>query len=31
MDLNFWIPAMYILGVAAFALVFACIPGCDKV
>ncbi len=31
MDLSFWIPAMYILGVAAFALVFACIPGCDKV
>jgi len=31
MDLYTWIPAMYILGVVAFALMFACIPGCDKV
>jgi len=31
MDLSTWIPAMYILGIVGFALVFACIPGCDKV
>jgi hypothetical protein len=31
MDLTTWIPAMYILGIAVFALIFACIPGCDKV
>jgi hypothetical protein len=31
MDLATWIPAMYVLGIAAFALIFACIPGCDKV
>ena len=26
-----WIPAMLILGLAAFALLFACVPACDKV
>jgi hypothetical protein len=31
MDLSTWIPAMYLIGIVAFALVFACIPGCDKV
>ena len=31
MDLSTWIPAMYLLGIVAFALIFACIPGCDKV
>jgi hypothetical protein len=31
MDLATWIPAMYVLGIVAFALIFACIPGCDKV
>jgi hypothetical protein len=31
MDLTFWIPAMYVLGIAAFALIFAFVPGCEKV
>jgi hypothetical protein len=31
MDLTVWLPAMFLLGLAAFALLFACIPACDKV
>jgi hypothetical protein len=31
MDLNVWLPAMYILGIVGFALMFACISACDKV
>jgi hypothetical protein len=31
MDLTIWLPAMIVLGLAAFALVFALVPVCDKV
>jgi hypothetical protein len=31
MDLTVWLPAMFLLGLAAFALMFACIPACDEV
>jgi hypothetical protein len=31
MDLTIWLPAMVLLGLAAFALMFACIFACDKV
>jgi hypothetical protein len=31
MDLTIWLPAMFFLGVVTFALLFVCIPGCDKV
>ncbi len=31
MNLTIWLPAMLLLGLAAFALMFACIPACDKV
>jgi hypothetical protein len=31
MELTTWLPAMFLLGLAAFALIFACIPACDKV
>jgi hypothetical protein len=31
MDLSFWLPAMFILGLVGFALMFACIAACDKV
>jgi hypothetical protein len=31
MNLTLWIPAMIVLGVAAFGLMFACVPACDKV
>ena len=31
MDLTFWLPAMFFLGLAIFALMFACVPACDKV
>ncbi len=31
MDLYFWIPAMVILGLAVFALMFACIWACNKI
>jgi hypothetical protein len=31
MDLTIWLPAMILLGLAAFALMFACVPACDKV
>lgn len=31
MDLAIWLPAMVLLGLAAFVLMFACIPACDKV
>ena len=31
MDLTIWLPAMFLLGLAAFGLMFACIPACDKV
>jgi len=31
MDLTVWLPAMIVLGVAAFALLFACVPLCDKI
>ena len=30
MDLTIWLPAMF-SGLAAFGLMFACIPACDKV
>lgn len=31
MDLNIWIPAMILLGLAALALMFAFVYACDKV
>lgn len=31
MDLTIWLPAMFSLGLAALALMFAFIPACDKV
>jgi hypothetical protein len=31
MDLTVWLPAMFVLGLAAFALMYACVPACDKV
>lgn len=31
MDLNVWIPAMVILGLVSFGLMFAFIKGCDEV
>ena len=31
MDLYVWLPAMLLLGLATFALMFACVPACDKV
>ncbi len=31
MDLTVWLPAMIVLGVAAFALLFAFVPLCDKI
>ena len=31
MDLTIWLPAMILLGLAAFALMFAFVPLCDKV
>ena len=31
MDLALWIPAMLLLGLAAFAMLFACVPACDKI
>jgi hypothetical protein len=31
MDLTIWLPAMFILGLVTFALMFACIPACDNV
>jgi len=31
MNLAVWLPAMMVLGLAAFGLMFACITACDKV
>ena len=31
MNLVIWVPAMFALGIVALALMFAFIPGCDKV
>jgi hypothetical protein len=31
MDLTIWLPAMFLLGMATFAALFACVPACDKV
>ncbi len=31
MDLMTWLPAMFLLGIAAFGLMFGCIVICDKV
>lgn len=31
MDLNIWLPAMFLLGLAIFAGLFACVPACDRV
>ncbi len=31
MDLTVWLPAMFLLGLATFALMFAFVPACDKV
>jgi len=31
MDLTVWLPAMILLGLAAFALLFVFVPLCDKV
>ena len=31
MDLTIWLPAMILLGLAAFALMFAFVPLCDKI
>ena len=31
MDLTLWVPALLLLGLAAFALLFAFVAGCAKV
>jgi hypothetical protein len=31
MNLTVWLPAMFVLGLAAFSLMYACVPACDKV
>jgi hypothetical protein len=31
MDLMTWLPAMFLLGLAAFGLMFGCVPACDNV
>ena len=31
MNLMIWLPAMLLLGLATFALMFACVFACDKV
>lgn len=31
MDLTVWLPAMFLLGLAAFASLFACVSACDRV
>jgi hypothetical protein len=31
MDLTIWLPAMFLLGLVSFGVIFACIPMCDKV
>jgi hypothetical protein len=31
MNLMFWLPAMFVLGLATFALMFAFVAGCDHV
>jgi hypothetical protein len=31
MDLTTWLPAMFLLGLAVFGLLFGCIAICDKV
>jgi hypothetical protein len=31
MSLTIWLPAMFLLGLAALALVVACVPACDKI
>ncbi len=31
MNLVIWLPALFVLGIASFAVFFVCIPGCDKV
>jgi hypothetical protein len=31
MDLSTWLPAMFLLGLATFALMFAFVPACDEI
>jgi hypothetical protein len=31
MDLTIWLPAMFLLGLATFGLLFAFVPVCDKI
>ena len=31
MDISVWLPSMILLGLAAFALLFAFVPLCDKI
>jgi hypothetical protein len=31
MDLTIWLPAMFLLGLATFAILLAGVPACDKV
>jgi hypothetical protein len=31
MNLATWLPAMFLLGLASFGIIFACIPLCDRV
>ena len=31
LDLTLWLPAMFLLGSAAFALLLAFVPACDKI
>lgn len=31
MDLTIWLPAMFLLGLAMFALMFVCMWACDRV
>jgi hypothetical protein len=31
MDLTIWLPAMFLLGLATFSVLFASVPACEKV
>jgi hypothetical protein len=31
MDLMTWLPAMFVLGMATFGLIFAFVPACEKI
>jgi hypothetical protein len=31
MDLTVWLPITFLIGLATFAFLFACVPACDQV